>query len=203
MAPSLGPVGVSVPGPSLFDGAVSALRDLAWRPELQVEEIPAPQRIAPDAIAIAADVMADDAELGNGRLVLLHDVDGNPAWDGTFRCVTFARALVDPEMVLDPLLAEVGWSWLTDALAQREAAYGAPSGTVTAVSSTSFGSMEGTSDKAEVEIRASWTPQLVTGDGIVPHVLAWQDLLCMVAGLPLLPEGVVALDPHRQGRRLR
>lgn len=192
-----------MPGPKLFDGAVLALRDLAWRPELQVEEIPAPQRIAPDACAIAADVISDDAELGNGRLVLLHDPDGNPAWEGTFRCVTFARALVDPEMVLDPLLAEVGWSWLTDALANREATYVAPSGTVTAVSSTSFGSMEGTSDKAEVEIRASWTPEITTGDGIVPHVLAWQDLLCMVSGLPLLPDGVVALDPHRSGRRRR
>ncbi|MFV0452476.1 MAG: DUF3000 domain-containing protein [Propioniciclava sp.] len=194
---------MSIPGPGLFDGAVGVLRDLAWRPELQVEEIPAPQRIAPDACAMAADVVVDDEELGNGRLVLLHDPDGNPAWEGTFRCVTFARALVDPDMVRDPLLAQVGWSWLTDALAQREASYVAPSGTVTAVSSTSFGSMEGTSDKAEVEIRASWTPGIDSGEGILPHILAWQDLLCMVSGLPLLPEGVVALDPHRPGRKRR
>lgn len=193
----------SVPGTRLFDGAVAALRDIAWRPELHVEEIPAPQRIAPEAIAIAADVLDDDTELGNGRLVLLHDPDGNPAWDGTFRCVTFARAIVDQEMVLDPLLAQVGWSWLTDALAQRDASYVAPSGTVTAVSSTSFGSMEGTTDKAEVEIRASWTPEIASGDGISPHIVAWQDLLCMVSGLPLLPDGVVALDPHRPGRRRR
>lgn len=188
---------------SLFDEAVTALRDVGWRSELHVEEIPAPQRIAPDAMAIAADVVTDDVELGNGRLVLLHDPDGNPAWDGTFRCVTFARAIVDQEMVLDPLLAQVGWSWLTDALAQREASYVSPSGTVTAASSTSFGSMEGTNDKAEVEIRASWTPQITAGNGIVPHVHAWQDLLCMVSGLPLLPDGVVALDPHRPSRRRR
>ena len=113
------------------------------------------------------------------------------------------KAAQEPETALDPMLGEVGWSWLTDALQARDAAYTAPSGTVTAVSSKSFGSMEGDPDKAEVEIRASWTPLLATGAGIVPHVLAWQDLLCMVAGLPLLLDGVVALDPHRLGRRRR
>lgn len=192
-----------MPGPGLFDGAVSALRSLVWRSELQVEEIPAPQRIAPHACAIAADVIVADAELGNGRLVLLHDPQGNPAWDGDFRCVTFARAAVDPDMVTDPLLAQVGWSWLTDSLAAHEANYTAPSGTVTAVASASFGSMADEADKAEVEIRASWTPQIDAGENIVPHILAWQDLLCMVAGLPLLPEGVVAFDPHRSVRKHR
>lgn len=191
------------PESGLFDEAVTALLSLPWRPELVVEEIPAPQRIAPYAVAIAADVEVGEEELGNGRLVLLHDPDGNPAWEGTFRCVTFARSIVDPDMAIDPLLGRVGWSWLTDALITRDAAYTAPSGTVTAVSSTSFGSMEDDPDKAEVEIRASWTPLLATGAAIVPHVLAWQDLLCMVAGLPQLPDGVVALDPHRLGRRRR
>lgn len=191
------------PESGVFDDAVAALLGLAWRPELVVEEIPAPQRIAPHAVAIAADVEVGDAEMGNGRLVLLHDPAGNPAWDGTFRCVTFARAFVDADIAIDPMLADVGWSWLTDALAQRDASYTAPSGTVTAVSSKSFGSMEGDPEKSEVEIRASWTPVLTRGEAIVPHVLAWQDLLCMVGGLPLLPEGVVPLDPHRFGRRRR
>lgn len=187
----------------MFDEAAASLLGMVWRPELTVEEIPAPQRIAPYAAAIAADVDVADEEVGNGRLVLLHDPDGNPAWDGTFRCVTFARAVVDPEMAADPLLAEVGWSWLQDALERREAHFTAPSGTVTAVSSRSFGSMEGDPDKAEVEIRASWTPQLTAGAGILAHVEAWQDLLCMVSGLPLLPDGVVAIPLHRPGRRRR
>ena len=45
-------------------------------------------------------------ELGSGRFVLLHDPAGNTAWQGTFRCVTFARADIDPEMVTDPLAAQ-------------------------------------------------------------------------------------------------
>ncbi|WP_243760907.1 MULTISPECIES: DUF3000 domain-containing protein [unclassified Propioniciclava] len=191
------------PQSDLFDEAAASLLGMVWRPELTVEEIPAPQRIAPFAAAIAADVDSDEEEVGNGRLVLLHDPDGNPAWEGTFRCVTFARASVDPEMAADPLLAEVGWSWLQDALERRGADYAAPSGTVTAVSSKSFGSMEGDPDKAEVEIRASWTPVLTRGDEILTHVEAWQDLLCMVSGLPLLPDGVVPIPLHRTGRRRR
>lgn len=187
----------------LFEAAAASLTGMPWRPELIVEEIPAPQRIAPFAVAISAEVEVDDTEIGQGRLILLHDPAGNPAWDGTFRCVTFARATVDPDMVVDPLLADVGWSWLEDALGGRGADYVAPSGTVTAVSSKAFGSMEGDPDRAEVEIRASWTPLIDTGDAIVPHVEAWQDLLCMVAGLPLLPEGVVPLPLHRSTKRRR
>ena len=99
-------------------------------------------------------------EVGSGRLVLLHDPAGNAAWQGTFRCVTFARADVDPEMVTDPLLASVGWSWLIDALDSHGAEYVAPSGTVTSVSSESFGGMADEAPRAEVEVRASWTPLL-------------------------------------------
>lgn len=176
---------------------------MQWRPELTVEEIPAPQRIAPYSVAIAADVADGDDEVGSGRLVLLHDPAGNPAWDGTFRCVTYARAEVDAKMGTDPLIAPVGWSWLLDALDRWNAAYAAPSGTVTAVSSQSFGSMADEPLQIEVEIRASWTPQLVTGAEIAAHVNAWQDLLCMVAGLPLLPEGVVPIPLHRTARRRR
>ena len=104
--------------PDAFRRAVADLAAAAWRPELSVEEIPAPQRIAPFSAAITADVVVGGEDVGSGRLVLLHDPAGNAAWQGTFRCVTFARAEVDPEMVTDPLLASVGWSWLIDALAE-------------------------------------------------------------------------------------
>ena len=44
-------------------------------------------------------------DVGGGRLVLLYDPAGNDAWQGVFRCVAYARADIDPEMVTDPLLA--------------------------------------------------------------------------------------------------
>ena len=130
--------------------------------------------------------------------MLLHDPAGNDAWDGTFRLVAYARAEIDPEMVIDPLLAEVGWSWLTEALDAHQAGYAAPSGTVTKVASASFGTMSDEDTTAQLEIRASWTP---SGD-IAAHVEAWGELLCAAAGLPPVPEGVATM-PNRRGPRGR
>ena len=188
----------AAPAPEVFRRAVDDLLSAAWRSELEVEEIPAPQRIAPFSAAIAADVVVAGREVGSGRLVLLHDPTGNAAWDGTFRCVTFARAEVDAEMVTDPLLAQVGWSWLTDALATHRAAYTAASGTGTSVSSQSFGGMADEPLRAEVEVRASWTPDLVDGEGLTAHLHAWAELLCTTAGLPPLPAGVVLMPARRR-----
>ncbi|MFW6599762.1 DUF3000 domain-containing protein [Propionibacteriaceae bacterium Y2011] len=186
------------PRPRAFDRAVADLGAALWRPELVVEEIPSPQRIAPYSAAITADVIVSGDDVGTGRLILLHDPAGNSAWEGTFRCVTFARADVDAEMVSDPLLPHVGWSWLTDSLANHEAGYAEPSGTVTSVSSESFGQMADEPARAEVEIRASWTPELdAGGNGLTAHLEAWADLLCTVAGLPPLPPGVVPMTPRR------
>lgn len=177
-----------------------------WRSELHVEELPAPQRIAPYSAAITADVVVNGEELGSGRFVLLHDPAGNTAWNGTFRCVTFARADVDPEMATDPLVAGVGWSWLIDALGSHGANYDAPSGTVTSVSSESFGGMAGEPPRAEIEVRASWTPLLGEVGGLSPHLAAWAELLCTLAGLPPLAAGVVMMPsrrkpPNRSSRR--
>ncbi|MGA4507560.1 DUF3000 domain-containing protein [Propionibacteriaceae bacterium G1746] len=183
-------------GGSSFDTAVALMRAHRWRGEVSVTEIPSPQRIAPYAAAISAEVAVDGDEVGSGRLVLLHDPAGNDAWDGTSRLVSYARADVDLDMVTDPLLAEVGWGWLTEALEQRHAAHTAASGTVTAVSSRCFGGMQDEPDRAEIEIRASWTPLIDDWTQLEAHLNAWQDLLCLTAGLPPLPEGVVLLTPR-------
>src|SRR3954465_14057541 len=125
--------------PEEFRVAVAQLRGARLRPEVFCEEMPAPQRIAPYASALSADVTVDGEEVGTGRIVLLHDPAGNEAWEGTFRCGAYARAEIDPEMANDPLLCEVGWSWLTEALAAHGADVVAPSGAATTVSPESFG----------------------------------------------------------------
>ena len=66
-------------------------------------------------------------------------------------------AEIDPEMANDPLLGEVGWSWLTEALTAHGAEYAASSGTVTKVASESFGSMSEEGATAQLEIRASFS----------------------------------------------
>jgi hypothetical protein len=184
--------------PEAFSAALEQFRAAALRPEIVCEEMPAPQRVAPHAAALSADVVVDGTDLGTGRIVLLHDPAGNDAWHGTFRCVAYARADIEPEMVTDPLLSEVGWSWLLDALAAHQAEYTAPSGTVTRVASDGFGGMAEDPASAQIEVRASWTP---AGD-LRRHVEAWGELLCTAAGLPPVPSGVVAM-PNRRGQRGR
>ncbi len=191
--------------PEAFRAAVEQLRAARLRPEVFCEEMPAPQRIAPYASALSADVTVDGDDVGTGRIVLLHDPAGNDTWEGTFRCVAYARAEIDPEMANDPMLAEVGWSWLVEALDAHLATYRAPSGTVTKVSSESFGSMSEEIPSAQLEIRASWTPVPTPDSGAVdlgPHTEAWGELLCTAAGLPPVPDGVAPL-PSRRGQRGR
>jgi hypothetical protein len=191
------------PAPVEFREAVATMHAARLRPEIFCEEMPAPQRIAPYASALSADVTVDDTDLGTGRIILLHDPAGNDAWDGAFRCVAYARAEIDLELITDPMLAAVGWSWLTEALAAHGASYTAASGTVTRVATESFGGMADEGGTAQIEIRASWTP--VAPDDLAPldlgpHVEAWGELLCTAVGLPPVPEGVTVM-PSRRGQR--
>ncbi len=166
------------------------------RPEVLVEQMPAPQRIAPYAAALSADVTVRGDDVATGRIVLLHDPDGNDAWAGTFRCVVYARAEIDREQASDPLLPEVAWSWIAEALEDHDAVSANPSGTVTVVSTESFGGMSDEAATAQLEIRASWTPC----DDVAGHVKAWSQLLCTAASLEPVPPGV-AVMPSRRGQR--
>jgi len=187
--------------PEEFRRALESLRSTKPRREIVLSETPAPGRLAPHAVAITADVVAIDRELATGRLVLLHDPAGHEAWQGTFRLVTYVRSDVEPEMAIDPMLGGVGWAWLTEALGAHDADFIAASGTVTRVTSESFGGLAAEPASAQVEIRASWTP-LTDPDSAAMgnHLLAWCDLLCTTAGLPPVPPGVVGL-PTRAARR--
>lgn len=179
--------------PEAFASAVGGLRDVRLRSEVVLTEVPAPQRIAPHSLALTADVVVGDDELATGRFVLLHDPQGQDAWEGTFRVVTFVRAELEPEMGSDPMLGQVGWTWLGESLEGAGATAVAHGGTVTRVVSESYGSLADRPASVEIEIRASWTP---ADADLRPHLHGWVDLLCTVAGLPPLPPGVAPL-PRR------
>lgn len=186
--------------PEPFQAALRALKSAPLRPEVVLTEAPSPGRIAPYSVALTADVVerradGETEELATGRFVLLYDPSAPQPWDGTFRAVTFVRADLEPDLGADPLLGEVGWSWLLEALDQRGAAYTHEGGTVTRVVSQSFAALADRPSGVEIEIRASWTPQ---DDDLTAHLCAWTDLLCTVAGLPPLPEGVTALPSRRR-----
>jgi len=185
-------------------------RDALVHRNLQFEDVPAPKRLAPYATAIAATVQRDDADVAWGRLVLLYDPDGQPGWDGFFRLVAYVRAEVEPEIAADPLLGEVGWSWLSEALDAHVPGYAVPSGTVTRVITEGFGAKRDELPLTGFELRASWSPA-GPGDlggsaglnGLGPgqsdlgtldlsaHIAAWCDCLSAAAGLE--PPGTRAL----------
>jgi len=181
--------------PSAFLEAVAALRSSRVRAEITLSEAPSPARLAPHSLALNADLSLDQEEdVATGRFVLLHDPQGQQAWAGTFRIVSFIKADVDAEMTSDPLLTVVGWTWLLDALADHGVEHTMASGTVTRVASESFGELSDRGSAAEIEIRASWTPI----GPISGHFEAWCDLLATTAGLPPLPADVATIAPRHQ-----
>ncbi|GAA1916701.1 DUF3000 domain-containing protein [Arthrobacter gandavensis] len=199
--------------PPDFLTALGALRRAKCRPELRLEEIPAPTRLAPFAVSLAADVTAsgpqpvggtfhgpvgpvlpESRELATGRFILLHDPDGSDVWNGTFRIVTYIRAELEPDMGNDQMLGSVAWTWLVDALQEHGARYSSAGGTATRILSESYGTLAGRSDAIDIELRASWTP---ADADVQAHLEAWSDMVCTFAGLPPLPDGVSPLPRRR------
>jgi len=186
-----------------FERLIDLLRTFTPRAEVALIEVPAPQKLATFAFAFSADVSngligEEENEVANGRFVLLHEPGGQATWDGEFRCVTFVSADVDAVMQEDPLLPEVGWSWFLESLESNDCAFNAPSGTVTRVSSASFGKLSPRSDDAEIEIRASWTPIITEPHELMKPIQSWCNLISEVAGLPPVPEGVSAITSARR-----
>ena len=197
------------PAEATFAAAAAAFlagRDAQAGPGFSFEDVPAPKRLAPYASAIAVTVERDGAEVAWGRLVLLYDPDGQEGWDGAFRLVAYIRADVEPEIAADPLLGEVGWSWLSEALDAHVPGYAVPSGTVTRVITEGFGAKRDELPLTGFELRASWSP---TGPGnhtddddldaldLSAHISAWCDCLSAAAGLE--PPGTRALRPTGRG----
>jgi Protein of unknown function (DUF3000) len=168
----------------------------AVRSDLEFEEWPAPKRLAPHAVALAVTAYRDGTEVGTGKLVLLHDPAGADGWTGTFRLVAQVQADVEEEMAADPLLGEVGWSWLTDALDQHAPGYCAVSGTVTRVTTEGYGAKADDPPVTAFDLRASWCPGEDNAE-ISGAVAAWCELLASASGLP--PTGTVAFGPPAKG----
>lgn len=187
--------GDAPPVPAAFTRAAASMRPVGVRPEIELEDIPAPQRLAPHSAAIGASVYRDDDELAVGRLILLFDPDGQRGWDGQFRLVAYVRADMEPEITQDPLLGPVAWSWLTESLDAHGATYAAAGGTVTRAVSEGFGNKAEDPVTTELELRASWSPR---EEDLSGHVAAWCDLMCLAAGIPPLPPDVATLPPRRR-----
>jgi hypothetical protein len=183
--------------PTQFREAVVAMNAAEVRSEIELGPIRPPQRLAPYSYALGAEVRRPEGEIvpeisegdAFGRLILLHDPDGAEAWDGTMRLVAFIQADLDPAESVDPLLPEVAWSWLVEALESRSEHVTALGGTVTATTSVRYGDISGPPRAHQLEIRASWT---ATTLALGIHVEAFCEVLEHAAGLP--PTGVTDLS---------
>ncbi len=183
-----------------FASAADDVREVEFRSDFVVREIPSPQGLAPDSLALAGDVRPEedgiDSPYGTGRLILLHDPDEPAAWNGAWRIVCFAQAPLEHDIGVDPMLADVAWAWLMDALSSRGAGHHSASGTATKTISKGFGTLAAEGDGAQIELRASWSPQ----GPLASHIEAWAELVCMLAGLPPGSEGIEMLDARRSPR---
>ncbi len=185
----------------------------ALRPELAFEDLPAPRKLAPFAAAFGMVARVDGAEIASGRFVLLYDPASQRAWSGPLRVIVYIRAEVEREIAEDPMVGEVAWSWLTEALQACTAGYAEPSGTVTRVITEGFGTKRQEPPAIGFEVRASWSPVSTrepAGAGADPasagpgelagHLAAWCGAVCAAAGLPPLAAGVSGLRPAGQRR---
>jgi hypothetical protein len=186
--------------PEAFKLAVESISSVAFREELTVRQIDSPSGVAPYSYALAADVLIaeheHESQHGTGRFILLYDPAEPESWGGPFRVVAFAQAPLEAEIGLDPFLANVAWSWLTDALTIREADYFNASGTATRILSTGFGELADAGEGAQIELRASWSP---ASPQMGEQAEAWGELLCMLAGLPPTADAV-SLTARRRER---
>ncbi|MGE5695783.1 MAG: DUF3000 domain-containing protein [Candidatus Sericytochromatia bacterium] len=182
--------------PAQFQEAVAAMNDVDVRPEIELGPIRPPQRLAPFSYALGAEVRHPETTIvpeqsegdAFGRLILLYDPEGTEAWDGTMRLVAYIQADLDSTEAVDPLLPEVAWSWLVDALDARAGKATALGGTVTATTSVRYGDIAGPPRAHQLELRASWT---ATTPELGVHVQAFCEVLEHAAGLP--PVGVTEL----------
>lgn len=168
-----------------FQLAVMSLRQANIREGVSITEIPSPDKIAKYSVALAANIGIDAHEArsdqGTGRFVLLNSDETQDGWGGNYRIICFAKSPLETDIGQDELITDVCWAWLEDALRSRSAGYTAEAGTITRIISQGYGSISGHSDHAELELRASWSP---TDNNFSAHLEAWQDLLCMMSGLP-------------------
>lgn len=162
------------------------------RPEFTLELAPAPAKLATHTAALLADVDTS-IPVGNGRLVVLYEPEYQVAWEGNIRLVSYITTQLEPELITDPLLLEVGWSWVSDALEGLTCA--ALSGTVSRNDSQSFGDISSRPPEGSIEMRASWT--VLHSSEFSQHLHAWISMLESASGLEPLPDGVTHIGTNR------
>lgn len=159
---------------------------------MQLREVDAPTKLAPFTAALEANSVEerDGIPVSSGILVILHAPAGHEEWEGVWRLVATVTGSLEHEMVDDPFLGAVAWSWLSHPLLAAGAPEHLITGTVTRVLSETFGGLRLRGGNTRVEVRASWSPD---STDLAPSVSAWLEAVREAGGIA--PEGVASL--HR------
>lgn len=174
--------------PPTFREVLKSIKGANVRGDVVLVEVPAPARIAPYSVALDGEIVVDGNAAASGRFVVLHDPDGQEAWNGTLRIVALVKAEAEPEVGSDEIWGQAAWSWIDEALA--DVPHDSLGGTVTRVVDEFFGDLAERGRSVSVEMRVSWT---ALDPNMAPHLDAWAHLLASCAGVPPLPDGVTML----------
>jgi hypothetical protein len=153
--------------------------------------------MAPFTWACSSEVVWQQEEVASGRLVILHDPEGDDSWKGEYRMVALVQAQLEPEFAIESMLGDVAWSWVTESLELHEATSRELGCTATRVVSQSYGAMAGRPSTVDIEMRVSWTP---TDAELGPHFAAFSAMLAAAGGLPPAPAQVAPLNPSHRAR---
>ncbi len=206
-----------------FRAAVDAMTRAPQRPEFEWRAIPAPARMAPSTWACTGEIVVHEDELASGRLVILHDPEGQEPWDGTYRMVALVQAQLEPEFAIESMLGDVAWSWVTESLELHDADARELGCTATRVVSQSYGALASRPSTVDVEMRVSWTPEPpeptettepsgpsghslsapVPEIDLAPHFAAWTAMLAAAGGLPPAPPRIAPIAPTHHARATR
>lgn len=188
------------------------------RQEFTWRTIPAPSRMAPSTWACTGEIVVHEDELASGRLVILHDPDGQESWDGTYRMVALVQAQLEAEFAIESMLGDVAWSWVTESLELHGAESRELGCTATRVVSQSYGALASRPSTVDVEMRVSWTPEppepaghaepavpseQTTEVDLGPHFAAWTAMLAAAGGLPPAPPRIAPIAPTHRARAPR
>ena len=175
-----------------FQGMLSGISEVESRDEIVLTQIPSPKGIAPEAIAISAEVAHETAsDHGVSRLVYCRDPEMPEGWNSEFRIIGYAKSPIELEMAKDDYTAAMPWEWLKDCLKESGAQFANEAGTTTTVISTGHGSLVAQPQHGELEIRASWAP---LDFDLSNHLRGWIELVALISGLPPKDGKVVRLD---------
>lgn len=168
------------------------LERVSPRQEISLTQIPSPKGIAPEAIAISAEVDHEIAsDHGVSRLVFCRDPEIPDGWHSEFRIIGYAKSPIEIEMAKDDFSSAMPWEWLKDSLKHSGAKFDHEAGTTTTVISTGHGALLTQPQHGELEIRASWAP---LDFDLANHLIGWIELLALISGLPPSESKVVRLS---------